>query len=81
MNENGQAVVNNNPMIHVRYEGQSWDFPLNELDVGDQSTDQQVREAVALRLNAPAAKLRNFAIDRNRATGEMTLRPEAVFGQ
>jgi hypothetical protein len=80
MNENNGAVVVDVPQMHVRYEGQSWDIPLSELDVGDRSTDQQIREAVAARLNAPAAKLRNFAIDRN-ANGEMTLRPEATFGQ
>jgi hypothetical protein len=68
------------PQIHVRYEGRSWDIPLNDLDVGTLSTDEQIRTAVATHLNVPLAKLRNFAIDRNEATGELTLRPDAVFG-
>lgn len=66
------------PQIHIRYEGRSWDIPLNDLDVGVLSTDEQVRTAVATHLNVPLAKLRGFAVDE--ATGELTLRPEAVFG-
>jgi len=76
--ENG--VVNaGGPQLHIRFEGRSIDVPLNELDVGDRSTDDQVRTAVADHLGVPLGKLRAFAIDRA-ATGEMTLRPEAVFG-
>lgn len=68
------------PMIHVRYEGRSWDIPLNQVDVGVQSTDEQVRSAVAGHLGVPVNKLRTFNIDRNATTGSLTLRPEAVFG-
>lgn len=74
-------VMNNvGPQLHIRFEGRSIDVPLNELDVGVLSTDEQVRAAVAENMGVPVAKLRAFAIDRNQATGEMTLRPEAVFG-
>lgn len=76
--ENG--VVNaGGPQLHIRFEGRSIDVPLNELDVADRSTDDQIRTAVADHLGVPLGKLRAFAIDRA-ATGEMTLRPEAVFG-
>jgi hypothetical protein len=68
------------PQIHIRYEGQSLDISLNDLDVGVLSNDEQIRTAVATHLNVPLTKLRNFAIDRNEATGHLTLRPEAVFG-
>lgn len=67
-------------VLHVMYEGQSWDLTFSELDIGDQSSDQDVKQAVAFRLNAPLEKLRNFKIDRN-SDGNMTLRPEAVFGE
>ena len=77
--ENG--VMNHvGPQLHIRFEGRSIDVPLNELDVGVLSNDNQIREAVAANMGVPVAKLRAFAIDRNQATGEMTLRPEAVFG-
>ena len=66
--------------VHIRYEGQSLDVDLDGLDVGDLSTDTQIRTAIAEHLNAPVAKLQNFQIDRNQATGDLTLRPQAVFG-
>ena len=66
--------------IHIRYEGQSIDLSMRQLDVGDLSTDQQVREAVATHLGVPMNKLTAFAIDRNADSGDLTLRPQAVFG-
>lgn len=74
------TTQNQTPMLHVRYEGQSYDVPLGEIDVGDLSSDQQVREAAARHLNAPVSKLNGFAVDRNSDTGDITLRPQAVFG-
>lgn len=73
------VLVNAAPQLHIRFEGRSIDVNLNELDIGDRSTDAQIRTAVADHLGVPAAKLQAFAIDRA-ASGEMTLRPEAVFG-
>ena len=68
------------PQIHVRFEGRSIDIDLNELDVGVHSNDNQIREAVARYLEVPVQKMQAFQIDKNRETGHMTLRPEAVFG-
>jgi hypothetical protein len=66
--------------IHIRYEGQSIDLSMRQLDVGDLSTDDQVREAVATHLGVPRNKLAAFAVDRNAESGDLTLRPQAVFG-
>ena len=68
------------PQLHIRFAGRSIDIPLNELDVGNRSTDDQVRAAIADHLGVPVGKLRAFAIERG-SNGEVTLRPEAVFGQ
>lgn len=68
------------PQIHVRFNGRSIDLNLGEIDVGVNSTDDQVRVAVAQHLGVPPVKLQAFAVDRNPATGDLTLRPEAVFG-
>lgn len=65
-------------MLHVRYEGQSADIELHEVDLGDLSTDTQVREAAARYFSVPVTKFNGFAVDRN--AGEITLRPQAVFG-
>jgi hypothetical protein len=69
----GQAV------IHIRFEGRSYDIPQAELDVGLASSDAAVKRAVAGHLGTPEAKFRDYVIDRH-DTGNMTIRPEAVFG-
>ena len=74
------SIVASIPMLHVRHDGGSHDVPLTELDLGDLSTDQQVREAAASHLGVPVAKLQNYAVDKNTETGDVTLRPQAVFG-
>lgn len=66
--------------VHVRFEGNSWDWELDDLDLGDMSSDADVKEAVARALEAPAGKLTNFTLDKNNETGDITLRPQAVFG-
>jgi hypothetical protein len=78
--ENGQIVNAVAPQLHIRVEGRSHDIPLAELDIGDRSTDEQIRAAAADHLGIPIGKLRAFAVDRDAATGELTMRPPAVFG-
>ena len=69
-----------NAQVHVFYEGRAWDLDMSALDVGQLSTDNDVRGKVAESLNVPVAKLASFTVDRNVETGDMTLRPQAVFG-
>lgn len=69
------------PEVHVRHDGQSWDFSFEQLDLGDLSEDSDVRTAVAEALDVPATKLANFSVDRNSETGDITVRPQAVFGK
>lgn len=69
------------PALHVRYEGRSIDLVTDDLDIGDESTDHDIRAAVATALEVPANKLAAFTVDRNPETLDITLRPQAVFGQ
>ena len=74
-----------NPTIHIRYDGQSFEADVTELDAGVLSTDQAIKDAVAGYLTRmtdrqiPASKLVDFVIDRNQDTGDITVRPPAVF--
>lgn len=77
--ENG-VMVQDPAQIHIRLDGRSFDIPLTELDVGVLSSDSDIRTAVANHVGVPRVKLEAFTIDKNRETGHMTLRPEAVFG-
>ena len=65
--------------VHVRFEGRSWDIAFALLDIGDLSADNEVRAALARYLDMPATKLAPYVVERH-ANGNITLRPEAVFG-
>ena len=66
-------------VVHIRFDGRSRDIPLGDLDVGPLSTDEAVKDAVARHLEVPKNRLRDYVIDRHE-TGNLTVRPEAVFG-
>jgi len=68
------------PSLHIRYEGQSRDVDFVEVDLGDLSNDIQVKRAAAQHFNVPQTKFEGFIVDRNQETGDITLRPQAVFG-
>lgn len=66
-------------VVHIRFDGRSLDIPQGDLDVGAASGDQDIIRSLARYLEAPEAKFRSYVIDRH-DTGNMTVRPEAVFG-
>ncbi len=66
-------------VVHIRFEGRSLDIPQGDLDVGLASSDNEIKRALARVLEVPETKLRDYVIDRHE-TGNMTVRPEAVFG-
>lgn len=66
-------------VVHIRFEGRSLDVPQRDLDVGNASNDAEIKQALARYLAVPEAKLRDYVIDRP-DTGNLTIRPEAVFG-
>jgi hypothetical protein len=66
-------------VVHIRFEGRSLDVPQSDLDVGEASSDNEVKRALARYLETTEVKLRDYVIDRH-DTGNMTVRPEAVFG-
>ena len=66
-------------VVHIRYEGRSYTVPFTTLDIGDLSSDRQVRRALTRYLDVPERKLAPYVVERH-ATGNITVRPEAVFG-
>lgn len=74
------ANTNESPILHIRFDGRSFDIPLTDLDVGPVSNDVEVKRALAQYLDVSEAKLRSFVVDRHE-TGNLTVRPEAVFGR
>ena len=66
-------------MLHVVFGGQSYDYTFNEADVSMDSSDAQVKQALAGLLGVPESKLTAWAVDRS-VDGNLTVRPQAVFG-
>jgi len=69
----------NTAVVHIRFDGRSLDISQSELDVGSASSDNEIKRALARHLDVAGTKLRDYVIDRH-DTGNMTVRPEAVFG-
>lgn len=73
------TMVTVDPTIHIRYDGQTYEYRMSRFDIGPRSTDQQIKVAIATELNTPVEKLRNYTVVREE-NGNLTLRPDAVFG-
>ena len=73
------TLMNDHAVLHVRFDGRSLDVPLSDLDIGPASADPEIKRALARHLEVPAEKLRDYVVDRHE-TGNLTVRPEAVFG-
>ncbi len=72
-------LLNGGPVVHIRFEGLSRDIPLSDLDLGPDSSDREIKQVLARRLEVAAESLRDYVVDRH-ASGNLTVRPEAVFG-
>jgi len=66
-------------VVHVRFEGTSRDVAFDALDIGDRSSDQEIRQALANYFDVSVRKLAPYVVERH-ANGNYTVRPEAVFG-
>lgn len=74
-----ERIPDEERQVHIRFDGRSWDVPFRSLDIGDASSDDEVREALARYLDVSVRKLAAYVVERH-ASGNMTVRPEAVFG-
>jgi hypothetical protein len=72
-------LLNQEAVLHVRFDGRSLDIPLGDLDVGTASGDREIKRALARHLEVAKSALRDYTVDRHE-TGNLTVRPEAVFG-
>ncbi len=73
------VVRQETPVLHIRFDGRSFDVPLSDLDVGGLASDADIKRSLAGYLNVPEDKFRDYVVDRHE-TGNLTVRPEAVFG-
>jgi hypothetical protein len=72
-------TVRDNQVLHVRYAGRSTDVPLAALDLTNASDEREIKQRLADYLEVPGRQLDAYVVDRH-PNGNLTLRPEAVFG-
>jgi hypothetical protein len=66
-------------MLHVRYNGRSFDMNERVFGLRFGMTDAEIKERVARHLEVGLGRLENYVVDR-RPNGDVIVRPEAVYG-
>lgn len=66
-------------MVHIRFEGRSYDLNEQQLNIQPNMNDRAVKARIAQHLEVNPQRLRSYVIDR-RPSGDLIIRPEAVYG-
>jgi hypothetical protein len=66
-------------MVHIRFEGQSFDVAESQVGISTGMNDKAVKERLANHLDVNRNRLESYIIDR-RPSGDLIIRPEAVYG-
>lgn len=66
-------------MVHVRFEGKSFDLTELQLGMTAGMSDAQVFERIARHLDVGTVRFGDYVVDR-RPSGDIVIRPEAVYG-
>lgn len=66
-------------MVHVRFDGRSYDLTEDQLGLVFGMTDGDIKQRVARHFDVAEHMLRPYVVDRPE-TGDLVIRPEAVYG-
>ncbi|WP_138496856.1 hypothetical protein [Nostoc sp. PA-18-2419] len=66
-------------MVHIRFEGRSVDVVETQLGITASMNDVAVKQQVARHLDINSDRLSAYIVDR-RPSGDLIVRPEAVYG-
>ena len=66
-------------MVHVRFEGRSYDLQEQETGLTPTMTDEQIRERLAQHFDVRLDRFETYFVDRT-PDGNLIVRPEAVYG-
>jgi hypothetical protein len=66
-------------MVHIRFEGRSFDIAENTLSITHQTSDTAIKERLGQHLDIAQERLNDYVIDR-RPSGDVIIRPEAIYG-
>ncbi len=66
-------------MVHVRFEGRSYDLKEAQVRIETGMTDEQIKQHLAEHFDVAVDRLHLYVIDRGPG-GDLIVRPEAVYG-
>lgn len=66
-------------MIHIRFEGRSYDIQEKDLGLEKSMNDNAIKQKLAQHFDVAINSFDYYVIDR-RANGDLIVRPEAVYG-
>lgn len=66
-------------MVHIRFEGRSYDVSDRELGIHASMSDTAVKECLARHFDVSSDRFNPYVVDR-RPSGDLIVRPEAVYG-
>lgn len=66
-------------MVHIRFEGRSYDLNENHLAVTVGMSDAEIKRRLAKHFDVVYDRLEPYVVDR-RTNGDIIIRPEAVYG-
>ncbi len=66
-------------MVHVRFEGRSYDLNELQVKVSAEMKDNEIRERLAQHFDVERARFVSYVVDRA-PNGNIIVRPEAVYG-
>lgn len=66
-------------MVHVRFEGRSYDVAERQANIKTSMNDTQVKERLAQYFDVRSDRFSHYVIDRPQS-GDLIVRPEAVYG-
>ena len=66
-------------MVHVRFEGHSYDLSENQLNLAMNMNDQEIMQQLAKHFDVARNRFQFYVVDRT-VNGDLIVRPEAVYG-
>jgi hypothetical protein len=66
-------------MIHVRFEGRSYDFGERYLELTTSMSDAEIKSRLARHFEVAPERFSGYVVDRG-PSGDLIVRPEAVYG-
>jgi len=66
-------------MVHIRFEGHSYDLAEGQLGLAINMNDAQIKEQLARHFDVERGRFNFYIVDRT-SNGDLIIRPEAVYG-